>query len=87
MIFLFKQATFEWFLKPLIAICGIISIYGHLTGQPIEPMISAIMGYAFEFGVKLYKAAFEVLPLIIERLSEIDVSDHITTDFSQAEIE
>lgn len=85
MFFMLKQVTFEYFLKPLIGICGIMAIYGYFTGQAIEPMISSAMAYAFQIAVAIYHGASEAIPIIMERVSEFELPKEIPDKLSKLE--
>lgn len=68
MAFYIKDFILSYFLKPLIAFCGLIAIYGHVTEQPIEPMISATLDQAYEIGNSVVSATREAIPILIAKI-------------------
>lgn len=70
MVFYIKDFILSYFLKPLVAFCGLIAIYGHVTEQPIEPMISTTLDQAYEIGDSVVSATSEAIPVLIAKIEE-----------------
>lgn len=71
MLFMVKQFIFYYFLKPVVAYCGLIAIYGYLTGNQIEPIIGNTLNLAFQIGFAGFNAAQEAFPLLLTKLQEL----------------
>ncbi len=80
MLFALRHAIFYYFIRPFIAFCGLIALFGYITGKPIEPMIAATVTQATHIAANTYQATQQALPILIDKASNLDL-DKVSDSF------